>query len=157
MATPEMQDDIMAALASYRNGTYSTIRQAALAWEVPKSTLARQNRGGRNRPAADQSQQKLSVQEENVLVEYVQQQNKAGYSLSVRALSQVANIILARRQPLGLSVADSRVWDPFRYGIGISVAITRFAAFKYPGMISKSISTSSFIGVAIDQLASSML
>ncbi len=86
MATPEQRNDVNFALNNYRNGVYPSMRKAAEAWDVPKSTLTAQNCYRQDRSTCYQDQQKLSPVEENALVDYVQRQMRAGYPLSVEAL-----------------------------------------------------------------------
>ncbi len=75
--------------------------ESAAAFDVSRATLTRRHRNRADRPIYNQTRQKLTAVEEEVLVNYIRRQTTAGYPISVETLRQLANVILQQRLPAG--------------------------------------------------------
>jgi transposase len=70
------------ALADLESGKYTSIRQAAKAYNVPRSTLADRQHGKPPRSAAHEQQQRLTPAQEEFLTEWILEQDLQGLAPS---------------------------------------------------------------------------
>ena len=75
----EIESRVQLALADLPNGRYSSIRKAAVAHNVPNSTLTYRCSGRQTRVQSHEYQQLLSAHEESELVRWITLVTKAGY------------------------------------------------------------------------------
>ncbi len=92
---------IDAALQQYRSGRYSSIRQAAINHEVPRTTLQDRNLGRLPWAEAFQYRRTVLPGDEKGLARYIRTQTIAGYPIDKPTLSRLANQSLHRRAEAG--------------------------------------------------------
>src|SRR5271156_4109132 len=88
---------------------YTSIRQAAKAYNVPRSTLADRQHGKPLRSAAHEQQQRLTPAQEEFLTEWILEQDLQGYAPSHTRVREMAARILRMNgdiEPLG------KAWVP---------------------------------------------
>ena len=106
--------DIQKAISGYKSGTYSSIRNAALACRVPNATLQLRMSGGTSRSDAHEYRQILSNAEERTLVRWITHFTRAGFPVPpVLAIQmaeevrrnqfQLTHAIISYPQPIGKS------------------------------------------------------
>jgi hypothetical protein len=82
------------ALADLESGKYTSIRQAAKAYDVPRSTLADRQHGKLPRSAAHEQQQRLTPTQEEFLTEWILEQDLQGCAPSHTRVREMAVRIL---------------------------------------------------------------
>jgi hypothetical protein len=92
------------ALTDLESGKYTSIRQAAKAYNVPRSTLADRQHGKPLRSAAHEQQQRLTPAQEEFLTEWILEQDLQGFAPSHTRVREMAARILHMNgdiEPLG--------------------------------------------------------
>ena len=95
---------IQLALADLESGKYTSIRQAAKAYDVPRPTLANRQNGKPPRSVAHEQQQRLTPAQEEFLTEWILEQDLQGYAPSHTRVREMAARILRMNgdvEPLG--------------------------------------------------------
>jgi helix-turn-helix, Psq domain len=88
---------VQLAIKALNDGVVDTVRTAARHYEVPRETLHRRMRGTLPRADKTPNRQKLSVQEEEVLKEWVLDLDSRGYAPRCEHVGKRAQILLAER------------------------------------------------------------
>jgi len=83
------------AIRAYQNGQFSSIRAAAKAYDVSKSTLTARLRGRTSHADSAPNCQKLTSIEESTLVEWILSMDKCGMPPHAAAVQKMANLLLA--------------------------------------------------------------
>jgi hypothetical protein len=92
------------ALADLESGKYTSIREAAKAYNVPRSTLASRQNGILPRNAAHEQQQRLTPAQEEFLTDWILEQDLQGYAPSHTRVREMAARVLCMDgdpEPLG--------------------------------------------------------
>jgi hypothetical protein len=100
---------LQSALADLESGKYTSIRQAAKAYNIPRSTLANRQHGKPPRNVAHEQQQRLTPAQEEFLTEWILEQDLQGYTPSHTRIREMAARILRMNgdvEPLG------KAWVP---------------------------------------------
>jgi hypothetical protein len=95
---------LQSALADLESGKYTSIRQAAKAYNIPRSTLANRQHGKPPRSVAHEQQQRLTPAQEEFLTEWILEQDLQGYTPSHTRIREMAARILRMNgdvEPLG--------------------------------------------------------
>jgi hypothetical protein len=95
---------IQLALADLESGKYPSIRQAAKAYNVSRSTLANRQHSKPTRSVAHEQQQRLTPAQEEFLTEWIFEQDLQGYAPSHTRVREMAARILRMdgdAEPLG--------------------------------------------------------
>jgi helix-turn-helix, Psq domain/Tc5 transposase DNA-binding domain len=95
---------LQSALADLESGKYTSIRQAAKAYNIPRSTLADRQHGKPPRSVAHEQQQRLTPAQEEFLTEWILEQDLQGYTPSHTRIREMAARILRMNgdvEPLG--------------------------------------------------------
>jgi hypothetical protein len=82
------------ALTDLESGKYTSIRQAAQAYGVPRSTLANRQNGKPPRSVAHEQQQRLTPAQEEFFTEWILEQDLQGYAPSYTRVREMAARIL---------------------------------------------------------------
>ena len=93
----ELESRIQLALADFSNGRYSSIRKAATAYNLPKTTLTTCFNGRQTRVQSHEEQQLLSTHEESELVRWITLATKAGYPVQYVILHSMTQEIMQQR------------------------------------------------------------
>lgn len=91
------EKQIQEALDGLRKGQYSSIRAAAKAHNVSKSTLSRRMNGGKSIAESREDQQNLSIAEEKALLRWVSQMTAAGHPVRHGYIREMAYHMLISR------------------------------------------------------------
>ncbi|KFY83625.1 hypothetical protein V500_10026, partial [Pseudogymnoascus sp. VKM F-4518 (FW-2643)] len=78
------------AVLGVLSGLYKSSYEAAKQLRVSKDTVTRRVNGGLSRSQARQQQQKLSYEQENVLLKWIKQLTISGYSPGHQLLKEIA-------------------------------------------------------------------
>jgi hypothetical protein len=101
MAESESQQErIVEALDSLGMEDFGSLREAANALGVPRSSLGHRRAGRRTQAEAAQSRQLLTPVEEKALVNYILRASAMGYPLPVRAARGMAAVIIRQRSSI---------------------------------------------------------
>ncbi|KAK7177393.1 transposase [Paraphaeosphaeria sporulosa] len=95
---------IQAAIADINSGVFKSQRAAALAYNLPQSTISTRINGRTPRPAAHQHQQRLSPKQEEFLADWIIDQDNKGYPPSHARAREMAIRVLQSNgdtEPLG--------------------------------------------------------
>ena len=92
-----MEARIQLALTALRENRYRSLRQTALAMEVPVSTLAHRAQGRESNEQSLKARTKLLESEEEVLVKWVLRLEKSGFPPRVHMLVEMTNHLLSSR------------------------------------------------------------
>jgi len=84
----------MLAIDDYRSQENASIRATSRAWGIPLTTLARRIRGGVGRRQGQADTQLLTPKQEDMLAEWVLEQEKLGHAPTHRRLREFAGEIL---------------------------------------------------------------
>jgi hypothetical protein len=87
------------ALQAYNNGDFRSLRAAAIAYDVPPRTLERRHQGILPRSETRPKSSKLTVAEEELLLQRILHQAAQGFPLQQADVQESANLILKSRQP----------------------------------------------------------
>ena len=115
----DVQDDLTAAIISYRTSEFDSIRACARAFGVAYPTLRRRLLNEKPRNQAHESQQLLTSNEESSLGKWVSRLSKGGFPISLPLTLELAEEIRLNQYPLPhpsiLPPPISRRWlDRFR-------------------------------------------
>ena len=100
----DLEDRIQLAIQALQDGSVLSQRQAALLFDVPRTTLQARFNGRRPAKEAQQSQQRLSVQEEDSIKRCITVMTSWGWPVTIRYLkSLVIGLLQAKggHKPLG--------------------------------------------------------
>ena len=90
---------IQLALSAFKSGQFKTIKAAALAFDIPKSTLGRQMQGTLPRSEKTANCQKLSATEESTLSAWILDMDRCGLPLQLSTVRHLAQLLLSARLP----------------------------------------------------------
>ena len=90
-----------------------TVRKAALAYGIPKSTLY-DHASGKVRPGADVGLPKYLTNEEDELVKWLEGCAEVGCAKSTRRIRAVVGAIVAKKLGVECAVVSHGWWDRFR-------------------------------------------
>ena len=93
----QQEGRLLLALQAYQKGQISTIRQAALAYNVPYSTLKYRLSGRVARVETRANSHKLTPTEEEVLTQWIVSMDNRGYPPRVCAVQNAAKLLLQQR------------------------------------------------------------
>ena len=96
---PGSQIQLEAAVAALQNGTEPSLRKAAAAHGVSKTTLAMRVNGYRDRRAAHEKQMLLTVQQEETLVNWIRTLEAQSFALRHDLLRQMVLTLIGGRVP----------------------------------------------------------
>jgi transposase len=85
------------AVLGVQSGLYKSSYEAARVLQLSVSTITRRVNGGLSRSQACQQQQKLSYEQENVLLKWIKQLTISGYSPGHRLLKEIAEELRTKR------------------------------------------------------------
>jgi hypothetical protein len=113
------EDTLIAAVAAYRNGEYTSIRKCSYAFNIPLSTLSDRLSYATSRSKSHESQQILSTAEEKALLKAITRLTKSGYPITLLLTRDLAEEIRLSRFRLSSTPASyapiSKRWiDRFR-------------------------------------------
>ena len=103
-ATGSQESRIQLAIAAIDDGSVPSLREASRVFSVPRSTLQARYHGRRSAQESQQSQQRLSVQEENSIKRTIQQMSAWGWPTTIRFLERLVTDLLQKKgdtKPLG--------------------------------------------------------
>jgi hypothetical protein len=93
----EIESRIQMALTSFSNGQYSSLRKAAIAHNISRTTLTERFNGRQTRVQSHENQQLLNAHEESELVRWITLATKAGYPVQHTILRSMAQEIMHQR------------------------------------------------------------
>jgi transposase len=93
----ELDFRIAEAIKDIKSGKYKSPYEAAKVLGLNRDTLTRRVKGGLSRTQARHAQQKLSYDQENVLLKWIKQLTVSGYSPGHQLLKEVAEEIRSER------------------------------------------------------------
>jgi hypothetical protein len=102
------EDRMSLAVKAYQNGQFKSIRAAAAAYDVPRSTLTHRIRGRKARVDIPANCQKLSSLEEGSLKKWILDMDERGLPPTQDTVRKMADILLSHRNP-GLSTGKNWV------------------------------------------------
>ena len=88
------EDIIQVAIADLHAGTYASVRAAAKAYGLPKSTLQRYYNGGTTRVISHQHRQRLTPSQEDFLAQWILDEDKRGRPPTRARVREMATRIL---------------------------------------------------------------
>src|SRR4051812_3040727 len=91
------EHDMQNALSAYRKGEYTSIRDAARAFNIPFTTLRERLAGRTTRHVAHESAQILSNAEERSLAKLITRLTITGFPASPALVVQMAELVLSKR------------------------------------------------------------
>jgi hypothetical protein len=100
------KEDFIAALDSYRQGEYDSIRTYSDAFGIPKSTLYARLHTRKSLPESRLSRQALTLIEESTLVKWISRLSKADFPASLPLTLELAEEIRLNRHPLSTPSAN---------------------------------------------------
>ena len=89
--------DIQLALSSLDRNQIQSTRRAAIAFNIPKSTLIDRRAGKRARRDCQPNSKKLTKLEEEVIVDYILNLDSRGFAPTYAAVRDMADKLLAAR------------------------------------------------------------
>ena len=75
------------AVAALKNKDFATVKDAAFAFDVPRSTLSYRYNGGKSRTAAHTHEQRCTVEEEAALERLIKQWYAWGFPVTIKVLN----------------------------------------------------------------------
>lgn len=96
---------ILLALSALNSSQFSSVRQAAMTFDVPESTLRSRRAGITTRRDCEPNSKKLTKTEESVIVQYILELNSRGFPPKLQAVRDMANQLLTAR---GASVVGEK-------------------------------------------------
>jgi hypothetical protein len=94
------EEDLTAAITSYCNGEYDSIKTCSDAFKIPKSTFYHRLHGRKSSSGMHENQQSLTSTEESTLVKWVSRLSKGGFPMSLPLTLELAEGIRLNRHPL---------------------------------------------------------
>ena len=88
---------IQLAVEALRSGQIRSVRKAADAFDVPKSTLHRRVKGGGTRQEAQVQNRKLRPTEEAALIRWIESMDDRGMAPTVGYIRQMADLLIRER------------------------------------------------------------
>jgi hypothetical protein len=108
------------AVLGIQTGKYKSVYKAEKLLQLPKSSVTRRVNGGKSRSQARQQQQKLSGMQEKVLLKWIKELTKSGYSSGHQLLKEIAEEIRTKRI-FNLNDAPLYSFEPIlQYALGRS-------------------------------------
>lgn len=93
----QQEGRLLLALQAYRKGQFSSIRQAALSYNVPPSNLEHRLKGRVARVDSRANNHKLTPTEEEALLQWILSMDERGYPPTISALRDAARLLLQQR------------------------------------------------------------
>ena len=103
----KMDGRLALVIADYEAGRFRSIRAAAKAYEVPKSTFTDRLRGVQTRRVSQLSNRKLTETEENALIQWIVDLSERGHPVRILHIEHMANQLLSERVGPGSTVGKS--------------------------------------------------
>lgn len=96
---------VLLAIEAFQRNRFSSIRSAAVAFDVPRTTLSRRFRGTPPQRAPHHPQRKLGPEKEEVLIQWIKTRIQRGTPPRLSHIRDVANILASGRdqQPVGVN------------------------------------------------------
>jgi hypothetical protein len=91
------EEDLINALAAYRNGEYTSIRKYAYAFNIPVTTLSKRLSTRTSRSQSHESQKILSTAEEKTLLKTITRLSKSGCPITLLLTRDLAEEIRLSR------------------------------------------------------------
>ncbi|KJZ68588.1 hypothetical protein HIM_12021 [Hirsutella minnesotensis 3608] len=91
------EERVLHAVHAYQQGQLTSIRKAAIAYDIPPSTISDRLRGVPPRRDAQMNNQKLTVTEETALVQWILSMDERGMPPTVAYTRRMANLLLSER------------------------------------------------------------
>ena len=111
MASKAQQEGrILLAMQAIQKGQISSIKQAALTYNVPRTTLSDRVNGRVARPDTRAKGHKLTCTEEEALIKWIISMDDRGYSPRVCAVRDAAKLLLSER--VGSSASIGKIGLP---------------------------------------------
>ncbi|KAI9882252.1 MAG: hypothetical protein M1823_006006, partial [Watsoniomyces obsoletus] len=93
-----LEQRLKAALEGYHRREFSSLRQAAEALEVPRTTLTRRHNGTKNRREGAEHRQLLTGKEEKEMIDWLMEMFERNIPARVGMLNGMAGTIIEARQ-----------------------------------------------------------
>ena len=100
MECDSKQSQVQMALDALKKGQFKSQRAAALAFDIPETTLRRRIRGVVSRPQKTANCQKLSDTEESILLAWILDMDKRGIPLHLPIVCHLAQLLVSARLPM---------------------------------------------------------
>jgi hypothetical protein len=94
---PDIEEQLSLALNAFETKQIKSLRQAAITYNVPRSTLLDRYHGRQSRRVYRPMTSKLTTTEEAVLIQRVVDLDKQGFPPRLSIVRGIANILLASR------------------------------------------------------------
>jgi hypothetical protein len=94
------EEELTAAITSYRDSEYDSIKTCSDAFKIPKSTFYHRLHGRKSSSGMHENQQSLTSTEEPTLVKWVSRLSKCGFPMSLPLTLELAEEIRLNRHPL---------------------------------------------------------
>jgi Tc5 transposase DNA-binding domain/helix-turn-helix, Psq domain len=107
------EDQIQRAILAYTSKQYTSIRQAAIAFNVSYNAMQRRIKGRNSRVIAHESQQTLSNAEETILIRWITRLTRTGFPASPKLVMEMAEEVRAER--VQLTRTRSSITRPIGY------------------------------------------
>ena len=91
------EERVQLALKDFKNGQHKTKKAAALAYDVPETTLRRRIQGITSRSKKTSNCQKLSSTEESTLSAWILDMDKRGLPVQLSVVAYLAQLLLSAR------------------------------------------------------------
>jgi transposase len=91
------EERVQLAVNALRSGQIQSIRKAAAAFDVPKSTLQERVKGGATRQQAQVKNRKLLPTEEVALIQWIESLDDRGMSPTIGYIRQMADLLIHER------------------------------------------------------------
>ena len=101
---------IQLAVNAFKKGQFKTIKAAALAFDISKSTLGRRIQGTSSRAQKTANCQKLSETEESTLSSWILDMDKRGLPLQLSTIRHLAQLLVSARHGSSQPVTIGESW-----------------------------------------------
>src|SRR3954452_15424436 len=98
---------LSSAIEAFKNGQFRSVRAAAAAYDIPKSTLADRLHGRRPLSEAQLENRKLLSSEETALVQWILSMDERGMSPTIAYVRQMAEVLLLERVGSKVEVGEN--------------------------------------------------
>jgi lambda repressor-like predicted transcriptional regulator len=95
MPTSIQRESEAVAIAAFRNGEFSSIRQTASAYGLAPDTLRRRLRGQPSRQQRIVNSRNFSIAEEEVIIERILDMDTRGWPPTYSYVDEIANVLAA--------------------------------------------------------------